>query len=135
MADLTAARNTASRTAGLAGYAVKAATTVYKGGLVCLGTADGLLVPADDAASLSAVVGVSESTTTGGEALVRSGRAFRVKATSITQAMVGDLMHVVDGETIDDGGGTNSVEAGVLQEYISATEGWLVYSRGWIRGR
>jgi hypothetical protein len=49
---------------------------------------------------------------------------FKLAASSITQAMVGTAMYIVNATTIDDATGpTNDVRVGVLVKYISNTEG------------
>jgi hypothetical protein len=105
---------------------------IYKGALVCL-NADGYAIPAADAAD-NYVVGVAyeecDNTLTGhsqgGKSVrVYTGGVFKVVASSITQAMVGEMMYVVDDQTVDDAVGTNGIKAGILVEYVSATSGWI----------
>lgn len=109
----------------LKGYLVEENTTIYKGGMVCIDDT-GYLVPADDDANFSQVVGVAdEGVVTGaGEhpmLRVRSGEIYDFAASSITQAMVGTTMYVVDDQTFDDTQG--NVIAGVLIEFVSTTRG------------
>jgi hypothetical protein len=56
---------------------------------------------------------------------VKAPIVARFNASSITQAMVGQVMYVVDDNTFDDAVGTNAIKAGKLVEFISTTEGWL----------
>lgn len=130
MTALTADRNVQSMPATLKSYPVAASTSIYKGAMVCV--TGGYLVPAADAAGYSRVAGVANeqvdnsSGTAGAKTCgVVSGRAFKMPATSITQAMVSSTMYVVDDATFDDGIGINSIVAGVLLEYVSTTEGWI----------
>jgi len=61
---------------------------------------------------------------------VRRQGVFEFDAASITQAMVGDPMYVVDDHTFDDAAGsTNDVKVGILVKYGSATKGWIDIAR------
>ena len=138
MAALTADRNTQSKIGDIAIYPVNALSQIYKGSIVCVDDT-GNLVPAADTADFQ-VVGVADENVLGGAAdgdtscRVISGRKFRFPATSITQAMVGDPMFVVDDQTFDDSAGaTNDVPIGRLQEFISTTEGWVFIPKGGCR--
>lgn len=130
MAALTQDRITDKRVPGLMAYPVAATTKIYAGAIVCVNAA-GLAVPAADAANLK-VVGIAKRTVDNSAGAagalwveVDCPIVARLNATSITQAMVGTVMHVVDDNTVDDAAGTNTIKAGVLVEYISATEGWI----------
>ena len=136
MTAAAADRGTDSREAKLKTYPVKAATKIYKGTLVAIDTAAGYVTPAADSATRR-VVGVADEqadNTSGAsgdkKVRVRSGEAFRFTATSITQAMVGQVMYVVDDSTFDDTSGTNGVPCGRLVEFISTTEGWIFIPNG-----
>lgn len=137
MTALAANRNTTSRFMKEKSYPMEEATHIYKGGLVAVNAA-GFAVPAADAANLT-VVGVAdeEYNNTGADGAlwcrVTSGRNYLFAASSITQAMVNEIMHVVDDQTFDDGGGTNSIVAGMLVEYVSATSGWIYIPEGGTR--
>lgn len=138
MTALADDRQTPAQEVELKGYLVAASTTIYKGGMVAVNDA-GHLVMASDAANLR-VVGVADervdnSAGSAGDkkCRVRSGRAFDFNATAITQAMVGDLMFVVDDNTFDDAAGTNGVPCGRLLEYISATRGIIYIPVGGLR--
>lgn len=130
MAALTQDRITDKRVPGLMAYPVAATTKIYAGALVCVNSA-GLAVPAADAAGVK-VVGVAKRTVDNSAGAagalwveVDCPIVARFAATSITQAMVGTVMYVVDDNTFDDAVGTNSIKVGVLIEFISATEGWI----------
>lgn len=108
-------------------YPVNALSVIYKGALVVIDT-DGYARPAVDTSGFK-VVGVAIETVTGGAAdgdvyvRVQSGAFFTFAASSITQAMVPDIMYVVDDQTIDETTPANSVKAGILVRFISTTEG------------
>lgn len=130
MAALTKDRQTEKKITGLKSYPVAASTKIYAGSLVALNSG-GYAVPAADAASLR-VVGVAKAqadNTSGANGAimvnVESDILARFNASSITQAMVGQVMYVVDDNTFDDVVGTNGIKAGRLAEFISSTEGWL----------
>ena len=130
MAALTADRITEKKmTFNEKAYPVKDGAKIFAGSLVAI-QADGHAVPASDAAATK-VVGLAIATvdnTAGadGDLLVRvESGLFLLPATSITQAMVGSVMYVVDDQTFDDVLGTNGVKAGRLLEFVSTTEGWL----------
>jgi len=132
MAAATTDRITQEKQPGLKSYLIAASTKILKGTMVAA-NATGFLVSASDAASLK-VVGVADATvdnTAGADGAlsvnVRKG-TFRFAASSITQAMVGTIMYVVDNQTFDDAVGTNGVKAGRLVEFISTTEGWIEIS-------
>lgn len=116
------------------GYALtvllNASSVGYNGGLCVIDT-DGYGRPGVDTASFL-TAGVFEESKTGGatdglvSAQVRFGCEFKFAATSITQAMVGQAMYLVDDNTVDDAAGaTNDVFVGILTEFISTTEGWV----------
>ena len=116
------------------GYLMAASQTIYKGALVMI-NASGLAVPATDAAA-GIVVGVADeqvvSAASGSYWIkVRSGEAFLFAASSITQAMVGTAMYVVDDNTVDDAAGpTNDRPVGILEEFVSTTQGWVFIPAG-----
>jgi len=137
MAALSADRNTLSKEGNVQQYPVDGGSTIYKGALVAINAA-GYLIPAADAAS-ARVVGVADekvdnSAGADGDLNCRvvSGRAFKFDATAITQAMVNQIMYVVDDHTFDDSQGTNGIKAGRLVQYVSATSGWIFIPRGGI---
>lgn len=117
-------------------YPVVASDIIYKGALVSINAA-GYAIPASDTAA-TFCVGVADekvdnSSGSAGDKWVRvlSGRAFRITASSITQAMVGESMCVVDDNTVDDAADTtNDVIVGRLVEFISTTEGWVYIPEG-----
>jgi len=137
MAALTVDRNTQSREANLKEYPV-AASKIFKGSIVALNDA-GFAKAAADAAN-DRVIGVADefvdnSAGAAGDKKIRvvSGRAFKFAATAITQALVGDVMYVVDDQTFDDAKGTNGVPCGRLIDFVSTTEGWIYIPSGGLR--
>lgn len=107
---------------------VAAATKIYAGSMVCANAAGFAVPAADTAAFVTLGVATAQADNTSGldgamSLAVRMGRVHRFAATSITQAMLGDIMYVVDDQTFDDGVGSNSVKAGTLVKFISTTEG------------
>lgn len=134
---LSADRSTARKEIQLLGYPVATNTVIYKGSLVAI-NAGGYAVPAADTAGFLGVAGVAEeyvSNNPGANGAkkirVRSGCAFDLAATSITQAMVGTPMVVVDDQTFDDpAGATNDIPAGKLVQFISTTRGMLFIPLG-----
>lgn len=117
---------------GVVRYKMAASTVIYAGGMVCI-NADGLAVPAADTSGFKSVVGVAmESVTSAASGSyyvkVQEGD-FLMVASSITQAHVGDIMMVVDDATVDNSS-SNSIKAGPLVEYVSATSGWVRLGAG-----
>lgn len=130
MTALAADRNTLKKAVGLQAYPVAASTLIYGGAMVALNSG-GFAVPAADAASLK-VVGKAQSRADNAagangdiKVLVEAPIRALFAATSITQAMVGQRMYVVDDQTFDDQPGTNAIIAGQLEEFVSTTSGWL----------
>lgn len=130
MAALTKDRITEKKALGIKAYPVAASTKIYAGALVALNSG-GFAVPAADTANLK-VVGVADAqvdNTAGANGdlsvKVEASVIARFPASSITQAMVGQMMYVVDDNTFDDAVGTNGIKAGRLVDFISTTEGWL----------
>ena len=127
---LTANRNTELKFGvDIKAYPVAATTDIFGGSLVCLTTA-GYATPCTDTASYIAV-GIAEGRADNNPGAagainvrVRAGIA-KMNATSITQAMVGLMMYVVDDNVVDDSVGTNGISVGPLLEYVSSTSGWV----------
>ena len=135
MAALTAARLTDTRNHGKIRTLVMAASTqIWRHGMVMINAA-GLAVPAADTASAKGVAGIAMesvlSAATGTYYIRVLECEAKLPATSIAQANVGSLMQVADDQTFDESS-TNSVPAGILTEYLSATEGWIACGLGFI---
>jgi hypothetical protein len=131
MAALTKDRATPYRDGIEIDFPVAANIKIYAGSLVCANTT-GYAVPAADTAGLKfAGVALEQADNTGGAngaktvRLRRSG-VFEFDAASITQAMVGTAMYIVDDHTIDDATGpTNDIRIGILVKYVADTIGWV----------
>jgi predicted RecA/RadA family phage recombinase len=131
MAALTKDRATPYRDGIEIDFPVAANTKIYAGSLVCANTT-GYAVPAADTAGLKfAGVALEQADNTGGAngaktvRLRRSG-VFEFDAASITQAMVGTAMYIVDDHTMDDATGpTNDIRIGILVKYVADTIGWV----------
>ena len=131
MAALTKDRATPYRDGIELDFPVAANTKIYAGSLVCANST-GYAVPAADTAGLKfAGVALEQADNTGaanGASTVRLRRsgAFQFDAASITQAMVGTAMYIVDDHTMDDASGpTNDIRIGVLVKYVADTQGWV----------
>ena len=131
MTVLAADRETAVKEGKLKSYPA-AVDIIYKGGLVAINAA-GYACPAADTLGLR-VVGIADekvdnSAGSAGDkdVRVRQGCLAKLVATSITQAMLGQIMYVADDQTFDDAS-TNLVPAGILVDYVSATSGWILVS-------
>ena len=131
MAALTKDRATPYRDGIELDFPVAANTKIYAGSLVCANST-GYAVPAADTAGLKfAGVALEQADNTGaanGALTVRLRRsgAFQFDAASITQAMVGTAMYIVDDHTMDDASGpTNDIRIGVLVKYVADTQGWV----------
>lgn len=131
MAALTKDRATPYRDGIELDFPVAANTKIYAGSLVCANST-GYAVPAADTAGLKfAGVALEQADNTGaanGALTVRLRRsgAFQFDAASITQAMVGTAMYIVDDHTMDDASGpANDIRIGVLVKYVADTQGWV----------
>lgn len=135
MAGLTRDRATSYREGIELDYPAAAGAKVFAGSLVCV-NADGFAVPAADTSGY-VFVGVAleqvdnSAGANGAKSLrVRREGVFEFDAASITQAMVGDPMYVVDDHTFDDAAGpTNDIKVGLLAKFASATKGWIDIAR------
>ena len=103
---------------------------IYKGALVAI-NASGYATATSLTTAGYVIVGVAaeQMDNSGGSAgdkriRVESGAEFLFTASSITQAMLGNAVYVVDNNTVDDSG-TNNIYVGQLVEYVSTTQGWV----------
>ena len=115
----------------LLSFPVYRSVKIYAGTMVCVAAAHGFAIPAADAAG-NIFVGIAaeqadNSSGNDGDVSVKVWRkgAFELPATSITQAMVGDPMYVVDDQTFDETTPANSILCGRLVRWISNTRGLL----------
>lgn len=135
MTALAADRRTLWRYEDEIDMPVAATTKIYAGSMVCANAAGYAVPAADTAAFVMMGVAAEQADNLLGidgalSIRLRAGRVFTFAATSITRAMVGDIMYVVDDQTFDDGVGANSVKAGTLVKFISTTEGEIQVHRG-----
>lgn len=131
MAALSAATNRRAR--GEVKYRfkvpVKAASQIWKGGIVGCGT-DGFAVAGVAGANVK-VLGIAAESVLGGATdgaksiEVECGREYLFAASSITQAMLGQAMKIVDDNTVDETS-ANSQNVGSLTEFVSTTSGWVL---------
>jgi hypothetical protein len=104
---------------------------IVKGALVCVNTSGYAVSAADTASFVVAGVAIEQVDNSGGSAgdkviRVDADCEFKFVASSITQAMLGTDMMVVDNNTVDDASGpSNDVPVGKLTEFISTTLGWV----------
>ena len=112
-------------------FPVYRSVKIYAGTMVCVAAAHGYAIPAADAAG-NIFVGIAaeqanNSSGSDGDVSVKVWRRgiFELPATSITQAMVGDPMYVVDDQTFDETDPGNGVICGRLMRRISNTRGFL----------
>lgn len=105
-----------------------ASTTIPKGAIVAVAAATGLAINAV-AGTVNPVVGIASETLTSAASgdywiQVQYDAEWRFAASSITQAMVGEPMLVIDNNTVDETSATSAV-VGILTEFISTTEGYV----------
>jgi len=115
---------------------VVASDIIYEGGLVSVNSAGNAIPAADTASTL--FVGIADETVDN-SAGAAGAKNVRVKcgvealytASSITLAMTGGIMYIVDDQTIDDAAGpTNDIACGILTEFVSTTSGWVWFPVG-----
>lgn len=107
--------------------------TIYAGALVMI-DANGFALPAAASLNNNGCVGVAIATVdnSGGSAgdlkvTVQEGE-FLFAADTIAQANVGERVYADDDNTIDETQATNAPLAGLLVEFVSASEGWVSVS-------
>lgn len=129
MAAITTAVNRPRRGAcRIRRYLMTASITIPKGALVQVDLTTGLAKNAV-AGAADEVVGVAAETVTSAASgnyyiEVEFDASWLFTASSITQAMVGDAMLVVDNNTIDETS-ASSATVGPLEEFVSTTQGWV----------
>jgi hypothetical protein len=137
---LSAARVTDCRYTGQSKrYLMKASDTIYAGGLVMVNSS-GTAEPAAASASNAGVVGVAQTTVTAAASgsyyiTVTSGVLCKFAGTTLGQDDVGDVVYAEDDQTVDETAGSNEPVAGVLLQYVSASEGWVLIDAGINTGR
>jgi hypothetical protein len=123
-------RSTEERAMQYRTYGVLASTKIFAGSMVAI-TAAGYAVPASDTAGLILVgraeAQIDNSAGASGalDITVKRG-TFSWAATGMAISNVGDPVFALDDQTVGvTGGSTNKVYAGVIAEYVSATEVWV----------
>lgn len=131
MAVLAADKEVDRKVGGLQSFPVADGETIYKGALVVVSSTGYLEALTDAASKRFAGVAYEKKDNSGGSdgtlnCRVYTEGVFLLTATSITQAMVGQMMYGTDDQTIDDTtGGTYYIAVGRLIEYVSDTSGWV----------
>jgi hypothetical protein len=103
---------------------------IYKGGMVAINTS-GLAVAGQASAGYKFAGVAAENVDDSAGADTKWCRVyteglFKFAATSITQAMVGQMMYLQDDQTIDDvPASAAAIPCGILVEYVSTTSGWI----------
>jgi len=135
MGALAKDRTTAYREGVEVEFPVAAATKIYAGSLVMI-SATGYAIPGADTADCKfggvALEQIDNSAGADGAQVVRLRRTgvFDFAAASITQAMVGGIMELVDDQTFDDAAGpANHIKCGQLVKYVGANRGWIDIGR------
>ena len=132
MTVLAADRETARKEGGLKSFPC-GVDIIYKGGMVGINPAGYVMAMPVAASAIGYVFAgvayekVDNASGSAGDKSVRvyTEGLFLFTATSITQAMVGQMMYLVDDNIFDDVAGAEQVPVGILEEYVSATSGWI----------
>lgn len=129
----SAKRATDSRNLGLTHpYLMKASTQIWAGAMVMLDS-NGLAVPAGASASNKGVVGVALesvlSAASGSYFVTVQEGEFKFAGDTLAQGSVGSLVYADDDITIDETQASNCPKAGILEEVVSASEGWVRIQR------
>jgi len=128
MAALTTNKQYQSQDIGSKSYPVKASTTIYKGGNVCIDST-GYAVPAADAADYKFVgvskVNVDNSSGSNGDLWVtcQDNHNVRYACTCMGQTNIGELCYVLDDQIVGLANTSNYlILVGRIVKYISTTE-------------
>ncbi len=129
---LSANAEIARKQGNLKSYPVEDNVHIYKGAIVVANTS-GYALPGADTSGyrfLGIAAEEADNTVTGHsqggiDVRVWEDGEHLLPATSITQAMVGQMMYLVDDATVDDITVTNFIPVGILKEYVSTTSGWV----------
>lgn len=103
---------------------------IYKGAMVTV-DATGYAEPAADTTGLPFVgIAVEQADNSSGSSGditvdVYTSGSFKLIGSSLAQTDLGKLVFVADDATVDDGGSDNFVPVGYLEEYVSASLGWV----------
>jgi hypothetical protein len=135
MTALSKDRNTAYREGKEIEFPVITSGEIFAGSLVCLQGSSGYARAATDTSG-EQFIGVAQeyvkNTGSSGSKTVRVARtgAFKFALSSGSQAQVGDVMYIVDDQTVAATGTSYSIVAGRLVKYESSTVGWIDISVG-----
>ena len=131
MTVLSADRETSRKVGGIKSY-LMGTDIIYKGGMVGIipaGLAMAMPVAASAIGYVFAGVALEKVDDSAGAGTkyvrVYTEGEFLFDATSITQAMTGQNMYLVDDNIFDDEPGSEQIVVGNLVEYVSATSGWI----------
>lgn len=107
---------------------VKAASQIWKGGIVGRGT-DGFAVAGVKDANVQ-ILGIAAESVLGGATdgakyiEVECAREYLFAASSVTQAMLGNAMKIIDDNTVDETE-ADSATVGPMTEFVSTTQCWV----------
>ena len=129
MTALSADRETPRKEAGYKSM-LCGTDIIYKGGMVVRNTDGDIVAGAAAAGNKFAGVAAEQVDDSAGAGTkwckVYTEGIFKLVATSITQAMVGQMMYLQDDQTFDDiPAAAAAIPCGILVEYVSATSGWI----------
>jgi signal peptide peptidase SppA len=130
---LSAERRTECRLTGITkAYLMTASSTISKGSLVMVDS-NGTVVAAAASASNNNVAGVAQETKTSAATgsywiRVSDGVICKFAGTTLGQDDVGSAVYAEDDQTVDETVGSNQPIAGVLVQYVSASEAWIYVS-------
>lgn len=131
MTALGADAQISTKDSGLRSYKVADNVKIFKGAIVCIDTNGYANVGADTASFVCAGIAIEQCDNTqaghaaGGKRVrVQSGKHFLLAATGMAQTSVGLAVMVKDSGSVGLTS-TNSVKAGTVTEYVSATSVWV----------
>ena len=113
-------------------HPMNTATTITYGDMVML-DADGMARVAAALASNLGVVGIAAETVTnsgadGASYIEVIEGEFLLAGTTLEQADVGQPVYAESASTVDETAGANEPIAGILTEFVSASQGWVAMS-------
>jgi hypothetical protein len=113
-------------------YPVADNVIVVKGALVSINSSGYAITSADTTSTVCVGIAMEHvdntltGHTAGGKSVrVRSGCEVLLVGVSLTQAAVGLAALIVDNQTVQTGATTNSIHAGKVSQYVSATSCWV----------
>jgi len=126
MTALSADKEAYRKAGNIVSYPVKASQTIYKGALVAVDSTGYALPAADTSGHVLVGVAVEKADNSSGssgdiDVRVYKTGTFEVAKASAAQTDVGDLMYVLDDQTVASSS-TNSVKAGYVVEVPSSSK-------------